>query len=60
MTMKKYMKPTIEVKLMTSQVAIQAASQIVTVDLTSDVEAGDIESRHDYNIWDDDEDEEDF
>ncbi len=57
MTMKKYIEPNIEMLLLTSQVAIQAASQ-VTVKTEETVDAQNIESRRNYNVWDDDEEEE--
>ncbi len=58
--MKKYIKPSIDMLLLTSQDSMLTGSQNVTVDLSSDpVDAGNIESRHNHDVWGE-EDEEDF
>lgn len=60
--MKKYMKPTIEVVLMTSQVIMQAGSntrEVVYDPNENPVDAQNIDSRRGRDIWEDEE-EEDF
>lgn len=60
--MKKYMKPTIEVVLMTSQVIMQAGSntrEVVYDPTETPVDAQNIDSRRGRDIWEDEE-EEDF
>jgi len=58
--MKKYMKPAMEVAFVESQ-AILAGSQTVVIDQTESVEAANIEARRkNFNVWGDEEEEEDF